>query len=66
MVKIAFFDVKDSEVKNIKKSLGKYKLKLFKEELDNKNINQIKDYDIVSVFIYSKINKKKLLKNFQI
>lgn len=63
MVKIAFFEVPDNEIEVLKKSLKGYVLKFFHETLTLNNIGQVKDFDIISVFIYSKIDEQ-LLNNF--
>ncbi len=61
-MKIAFFGVKLWEKEYLKKKLGKHDLKFFEEDLDDSNISKIKDYQAISVFIYSKINSKTLSK----
>lgn len=58
MAKIAFFEVENWEKDYIKKDLGKHKLFFYKDTLTKKNVNKIKDIDILAVFIYSKINKE--------
>jgi D-lactate dehydrogenase len=60
--KLAFFEIEDWEKKYIKSKLKKHELKFFNERLNKKNIKEIKDFDIVSVFIYSYINKNLLTK----
>jgi D-lactate dehydrogenase len=55
MVKIAFFEIEDWEIEKIKPFLKKHKLVFFNEPLTAKNIEKIKDFDIISIFIYSKI-----------
>ncbi len=61
-MKIAFFEIKDWEKKYIKNKLKGNKLKFFKEPLNAENVKEIRNFDIVSVFIYSKINKKMISK----
>lgn len=57
-MRIAFFEMnEDWEREYIKKNLKNHKLVFFDEELNKKNANKIKDFDLVSVFIYSDINK---------
>lgn len=60
-MKIAFFETEGWEKEYIKKRL-KGNISFFNDELNEKNINQVKDFDILSVFIYSKINNDSLNK----
>jgi len=64
-VKIAFFEVHDWEIEELKKDLKGYTLKFFYEPLNSENAKQVSDFDIVSVFIYSKIDANiiSILKN---
>ncbi|MBI2128852.1 hydroxyacid dehydrogenase [Candidatus Woesearchaeota archaeon] len=55
-MKIAFFEMEDWEKEYIKKKL-KGNILFFNDESNEKNIGKVKDFDILSVFIYSKINK---------
>ncbi len=57
-MKIAFFEIKNWEKHFLKKRLKKHSLKFYNEPLSVEYIKEIKDFDIVSVFIYSKINKQ--------
>jgi D-lactate dehydrogenase len=58
-MKIAFFEMNEEwEKEYIKKNLKNHKLVFFNEELSKKNADKIKDFDIVSVFIYSNIDKE--------
>ncbi len=61
-MRIAFFEVKNWEKAYLSKSLKSHSLKFFSEPLSAKNIGRIKDVNIVSVFIYSKISKDILKK----
>lgn len=54
-MKIAFFDVKPWEKDYLSEKLKRHGLKFFEEPLDEKNIEKIKNCEIVSIFIYSKI-----------
>jgi D-lactate dehydrogenase len=56
--KIAFYEVKDWEEEYLKKRLNNYTLKFSNEELSLENARLINDFDIVSVFIYSKIDEQ--------
>ncbi len=58
--RIAFFEIEDWEKGYIKKALKDFNIKFFKDPLDEKSSSEIKDYSILSVFIYSNIDKKKL------
>jgi len=62
MAKIAFFEVKPWEKNYLKKKLKGHSLRFFEEPIDKENIKKIKDSEIISVFIYSKINKDILKK----
>jgi len=57
-MKIAFFEIKNWEKHFLKKRLKEHSLKFYKEPLSAGHIQEIKDFDIVSVFIYSKIDKQ--------
>jgi len=61
-MKIAFFEVKNWEKKYLKNKLKEYSLTFYDEPLDVKNTGKAKSFDIVSVFIYSKITKEVLKK----
>lgn len=56
-LKIAFFEVQDWEHPFLQKGLDGHQVCLFNKVLDEKNVDQIADYDAVSVFIYSNVNK---------
>lgn len=57
---ISFFEIKGWEKKYLRDSLKGHKLSFYKEPLSEDNVSLAKDADIISVFIYSKINKKVL------
>jgi D-lactate dehydrogenase len=58
-MKIAFFEMKEKwEIDYIKKNLKGHSLYFFPEELDKFDINKAKDFDIISVFIYSNVTKE--------
>ncbi len=61
-MKIAFFEIHDWEIDELKKALKGHDLKFFPEALTLENVNQVRDSDIVSIFIYSKINSDVLSK----
>jgi D-lactate dehydrogenase len=57
-MKVAFFEVDDREEKYLKNKLKGYFLKFSKEALNSENAQQIKDFDAVSVFVYSKVDEQ--------
>ncbi|MBP9758482.1 hydroxyacid dehydrogenase [Candidatus Dojkabacteria bacterium] len=59
-MKIAFFEIQGWEEKFINEKLGDHQIRFFNETLSEKNIDEIKDFDIISIFIYSKINSSLL------
>ncbi len=61
-MKIAFFEAEEWEKEYVRKRLGKRNSRIlfFSGVLDEKSAELAKDADIVSVFIYSKIDKKVL------
>ena len=56
-MKIAFFEVQDWERPFLQSKLADHKLHLFKDQLSNSNVEQAINYDVISVFIYSDLNK---------
>ena len=59
-MKISFYEVEDWEKPYIRRRLKKHRLKFFEEPLGRENIE--KDSDIISVFIYSKVDSSALRK----
>lgn len=59
-MKIAFFEIEDWEIPIIKKALSGHELKFFKDKLALNNIKKIADCQVLSIFIYSKINESLL------
>jgi D-lactate dehydrogenase len=57
-MRIAFFEVKELEEEYLKRKLDGHILKFSNEKLSLENVLQIKDFDSVSVFIYSKIDEQ--------
>jgi D-lactate dehydrogenase len=57
-MKIAFFEVEDWEEEYLKKKLNGHVLKFSNEKLSSEKTSEIKDFDAVSVFIYSKIDEQ--------
>lgn len=61
-MKAAFFEIKGWEKRYLKKRLKEHQLAFFDEPLNLTNVQKVKDFNIVSVFIYSKIDKTILTK----
>ena len=57
-MRIAFFEVEDWEEEYLKRKLNGHQLKFSNEKLSLENAAQIKDFDALSVFIYSKIDEQ--------
>ncbi|MEM4396615.1 MAG: NAD(P)-dependent oxidoreductase [Candidatus Woesearchaeota archaeon] len=60
-MKIAFFDIEQKEIEFFKKELQGQEIYFFEESINETNLEKfsfIRDLDIISVFIYSKLNKK--------
>ena len=55
-MRVAFFEMKNWEKNYFKKKLKGHMLKFFAEKLNLENVNEIKDFDAVSVFVYSKVD----------
>ncbi len=56
--KIAFFETEEWEKPYLKDKLRNYKLYFFDDIMNENNAGKAKDADIISVFIYSNVNKK--------
>ncbi|MBS3090913.1 hydroxyacid dehydrogenase [Candidatus Pacearchaeota archaeon] len=61
-MKIAFFEIHDWEIEILKAIFREEELLFFKEELNNENAGKAKNCEIISIFIYSKIDKGVLSK----
>lgn len=57
-MKISFFELEKWEELELKKYLPKHEIKCFTEKLSEQNISDIKDSQVIGVFIYSKITKE--------
>lgn len=57
-MKIAFFETQDWEKPILKSSLKKNSLSFFSEPLSLENVSKVKDAEVISVFVYSKINSE--------
>lgn len=55
-MRVAFFEMKNWEKNYFKKKLKGHMLKFFAEKLNLENVKEIKDFDAVSVFVYSKVD----------
>lgn len=55
-MKVAFFEIKNWETKYFKKKLKSETLKFFPEPLTSENAGEVRDFDAISVFVYSKID----------
>lgn len=55
-MRIAFFEVDGWEEKYLENRLKGYFLRFSKEALNSENAQQIKDFDAVSIFVYSKVD----------
>ena len=56
-MKIAFFEMMDWEMTFLKEKLPDNQLVFFEEALDEQKLSEIADVDVLSVFIYSKVNQ---------
>jgi len=61
-MKIAFFEIKGWEKRILNKALKGHQLVYFSNPLSSKNVKNVRGFEIVSVFIYSKINSEILKK----
>ena len=61
-MKIAFFEIENWEKEFLKNKLKGNQLYFFENELNEKDIKEIEDVDIASIFIYSKITPKTISK----
>jgi len=61
-VKIAFFELEPWEIEYIKRYLGEHDLLFIDGHLNEDNVSQVKDCDVISIFIYSAIREELLSK----
>jgi D-lactate dehydrogenase len=54
-MEIAFFEINDWEVNILKKTLSKHKLHFFSTPLSERELPEIKNCEVVSIFIYSNV-----------
>jgi D-lactate dehydrogenase len=62
MTSMAFFELEKWEQDFLKRNLRKHKLKFFDKPLSYANVSQLKNTEVIGVFIYSSITKKLLFK----
>jgi D-lactate dehydrogenase len=56
-LRIAFFEVQEWERPFLQQGLNGNEIRMFKESLDEKTAFEVADFEVVSVFIYSNINR---------
>jgi len=61
-MKIAFFEIEDWETEYIRKKLQGYTIEIYKEHIGVDIAEQLKDVEIISVFIYSSLTEEILEK----
>ena len=59
-MKMAFFEIKDWEKVYLQEKIKEHALEFIQEPLSTSNVNKYDDHDVVSVFIYSKLNQQVL------
>jgi D-lactate dehydrogenase len=59
-LKIAFFEIEPWERDYLKSSLKGFDLNFFEDKLNSRNLKKILDIDILSPFIYSKVDKNSI------
>jgi D-lactate dehydrogenase len=57
---IAIFEVQDWQEKYLRKKLKEHKLMFFEEKISDKHVKNVKNYEIICNFVYSKITEKLL------
>jgi len=57
-MKIGFFEIKDWEKKILKRRLKNFSLEFYPFALEESNWKIAKKFNVISVFIYSRINKE--------
>ncbi len=61
-MKIAFFEVQKWEEPYLNTAFKGHELKLFKDVLTDENVSEAKDYEVISIFIYSRLTAEILSK----
>lgn len=62
ILKIAFFEIKEWEEKYLRENLPGHDLVFYPEALTSENADKVKDFDSVSVFVFSEVYKEALAK----
>jgi len=57
-VRIAFFEVQDWEERFLREGFKGHEVKLFKDLLTEEKLGEVKDFEVVSIFIYSRITEE--------
>jgi len=57
-MKVAFFEIKGWEKNLLRKRLKGHEITFFREPLSAENVEEAKDADVISIFIYSKIDRE--------
>lgn len=61
-MKIAFFETEEWEREYLSKGLEGYSIEFFDGPLNSKNLDKVKDYEVFSVSIYSKVSREVIQK----
>ncbi|MFB0559994.1 MAG: hypothetical protein ACETWM_01995 [Candidatus Lokiarchaeia archaeon] len=61
-MKIAFFEIEEWEKDILSKELEGHSIAFFKEPLNPQTVDKAKDYEVVSVFIFSDVNREVIRK----
>jgi D-lactate dehydrogenase len=61
-MKIVFFELEEWEKEFLNKKIKNHQVIFLNEKHSNVNVEKFSDADIISVFIYSKINKEVISK----
>jgi D-lactate dehydrogenase len=61
-LKIAFFEVQNWEEPYLSTAFKSHELRFFKDVLTDENVTEVKDYEIISIFIYSRLTAEILSK----
>lgn len=62
IVRIAFFEVQDWEERFLSEGFKGHEVKLFKNLPTEEKLGEVKDFEVVSIFIYSRITEEILLR----
>jgi D-lactate dehydrogenase len=56
-MKIAFFEIKEWEIEHLKEAFKNDELHFFENPINDENCENYKDFDVIAVFIYSRVTK---------